>query len=119
MAKKTEFKWNKTERQVVRDLGFSPQAELMLAETSARYMNKYVPFKDGFLSQNYETGVDAVSGFVKYNQPYAHYQYNGIGFNFTTDYHPLATHHWDKQMMISDRIPLTIEADIIRKRFAR
>ena len=119
MARKSEFKWEKPQSQIKKDLGFNDSAELMLAETSARYMNKYVPFRDGFLSQNYETGVDGEGGFVKYTSPYAHRQYNGTDFNFSKEQHPLATDHWDEYMMISDRIPLTIEADLIRRRFVR
>ena len=115
----SDFKWLKSPSRIVSDLGFNNMSERILAETSARYMNHYVPFKEGVLSNNYETGADAVGGFVRYNSPYAHYQYTGEDFTFTKDMHPLATHHWDKAMLITQRDQLTREADLIRRRFTR
>ena len=53
----------------------------------ARMCNPYVPFLEGPLSQT----IEVTPWWVKYTQPYAHYQYTGDGFNFTKDYHPLAT----------------------------
>lgn len=61
----------------------------------AKMMNPYVPFLEGPLSQTTEITPRS----VKYTQPYSHYQYEGEGFNFTKDYHPLATAHWDQAMM--------------------
>lgn len=115
----SDFKWLKSNSQLTNDLGFNRQSEQLLADTSARYMNPYVPYRDSGLSSNYETGVDAISGFVRYDSPYAHYQYTGEDFTFTKDMHPLATHHWDKAMLITQRDQLTREADLIRRRFAR
>lgn len=61
----------------------------------AKMMDPYVPFLEGPLSQT----AEVTPRFVRYIQPYAHYQYEGVGFNFTQDYHPLASAHWDKAMM--------------------
>ena len=55
----------------------------------------YVPFLEGPLSQTAEVEPKC----VRYIQPYARYQYYGVGFNHTKDYHPLATAMWDKAMM--------------------
>lgn len=89
----------------------------------ARYMEPYVPMDEGMLAHN----VTVTPQYVGYNQPYAHYQYTGIVYgpnypitengeivgyysppnkqptgaalHYSTEKHPLATHHWDKRMM--------------------
>ena len=99
---KSVFQWNKTFPQLENSLGFTQAFNIGLAETSARYMNKYVPFRDGYLSQNYETGWDSNGGFVKYTQPYANPQYYREDFIHSKEQHPLATAYWDKAMMIRD-----------------
>lgn len=63
----------------------------------AKMMDPYVPFLEGPLSQT----VEITPEYVRYIQPYAHYQYTGENFNFTRDYHPLASAYWDKAMMAS------------------
>ena len=115
---KNVLHWNKTQSQLIKGLGIGKQLDLFTAETSARYMDPFVPMRDGFLSQTYETGVDDTGGFVKYTQPYAYYQYNGEDFNFNKEQHPLATHHWDEAMMVSYGDKLAREVDRARKRFA-
>lgn len=62
------------------------------AETFARLMTPYVPMDTGTLSQSYTTEPYKVI----YNQPYAHRLYEGEGFNFSKEKHPLATAHWDE-----------------------
>lgn len=119
MAIKTVFSWNKPYKKIENDLGFSNRFDIYVAETSARYMNKYVPFLNGPLSQTYRTGRDSESGYVEYIQPYAHRQYNGIGFNFTTEFHPLATDHWDKYMLLADGNRMVSEINGIRKRYSK
>lgn len=65
---------------------------MFLAETCAKYMDKFVPMDTGMLAQNF-----TVEPFVvTYTQPYAHYQFNGTNFNFSKDKHPNATARWDK-----------------------
>ena len=111
------FQWNKSQSQLVKGLGLGNRLEIFAAETAARYMNPYVPMRDGFLSQNYITGVDDLGGYVKYVSPYAHYQYNGTDFNFSKEQHPLATHHWDKAMMTADGDRYVNEINLARKLF--
>lgn len=65
---------------------------IFVAETCARYMNPYVPMRTGMLSQTYTTEPYKVT----YEQPYAHYQYEGVDFNFNKEMHPKAQAHWDK-----------------------
>ncbi|MES1923533.1 hypothetical protein MHBO_005120 [Bonamia ostreae] len=64
------------------------------AETAARLMTPYVPMDSGTLSSNYRTTPFK----VEYLAPYAHYQYEGSGFNFSREKHRLATAQWDKAM---------------------
>ena len=60
----------------------------------------YVPYLEGVLSDTTEVTHE----YVRWSQPYAHYQYvgispNGKAFNYTKEQHPLATSQWDKAMM--------------------
>lgn len=65
----------------------------------AKYCDPYVPFLEGPLSQT----TEITPNYVRYTQPYAHYQYNGVGFNHTKDYHPLASAKWDEAMLRDKR----------------
>ena len=61
----------------------------------AKYCDPYVPFLEGPLSQT----IEVTPEYVRYTQPYAHYQYYGTEFNHTLDYHPLASAKWDEAML--------------------
>lgn len=91
----------------------------------AKMCDPYVPMDEGVLSQTLEITPE----YVRYIQPYAHYQYTGdvygpnipimedgiiMGWfsppgqkkhptggtlNYSTERHPLATKQWDKAMM--------------------
>ena len=65
----------------------------------AKYCDPYVPFLEGPLSQT----TEITPYYVRYTQPYAHYQYYGVGFNHTLDYHPLASAKWDEAMLRDKR----------------
>lgn len=108
---------------------------LFLANECRRLMDPYVPAQNMMLSQNVETYSDSETGYIKYNSPYAHYQYEGevygpnypvieagevIGFrspphkyptgrklNHSKFRHPLATSKWDKAMMLARGDDLT------------
>ncbi len=82
------------------------------------YMDKYVPYRDGFLRANVELGKN----YVKYNSPYAHYMYRGLAYvdsetgsayakagntkvpsGKALNYHTPGTgSHWDKRMMSAE-----------------
>lgn len=113
----SKFQWNKTFNGLTDGLGINKQFEIATAEAAARYMNPYVPFKEGFLSQNIETGVDAESGFVKYVSIYANPQYYRVDFVHSKEQHLLASHHWDKFMMQSNGAQFVKEVEVLRKRF--
>lgn len=98
---------------------------LSINNALARYCDPYVPFLNNPLSKT----IDVTPEGVTYTQPYARYQYYGevygpnipikqngivVGWfsppgkpkhptgrriNYTKDFHPLATHHWDEAMM--------------------
>lgn len=71
------------------------KTRLECCDLYAKMMDPYVPFLEGPLSQT----VQVTPKYVGYFQPYAHYQYEGIWFKHTLDYHPLASARWDKAMM--------------------
>ena len=98
-----EFKWNKTPARITKDVGIDATFALFAATTAERMMDKYVPFKQGTLSQNTSFIQKGLSVGIKYNVPYAHYQYNGVGFDRTTEFHPLATYEWDKAFWRNDK----------------
>ena len=70
----------------------NPTTMIAIHNTLAKRCDPYVPFLNGPLSQ---TNIVSAEG-VRYIQPYARYQYYGTNFNFTRDYHPLASAEWDK-----------------------
>ena len=69
---------------------------LSINNALARYCDPYVPMLTGTLAQTVEVTPEC----VRYIQPYARRQYYGDSFNFTKDYHPLATSRWDEAMML-------------------
>lgn len=73
----------------------NPTTMLALHNTLAKKCDPYVPFLEGPLSQ---TIVVSPKG-VTYIQPYARYQYYGVNFNHTTEFHPLASAKWDEAML--------------------
>lgn len=58
------------------ELGIEPngKAHAYFTELCAEHMDKYIPYREGFLSQiNRVINVDS----IEYNSPYAHYMYEG------------------------------------------
>jgi len=82
---------------------------LQIHNLFAKMCDEYVPFFEGPLSQSALAqvtpqyvkygGSSATSDIRPQGVPYARYQYYGVGFNHTKDYHPKATAMWDKAMM--------------------
>ena len=91
------------------------QTWLEIHNLYAKMMDPYVPFLEGPLSQTVEVSPDSVT----YVQPYAHYQYEGLEFNHTLDYHPLASAHWDEAMLRDKGDVFRKEVEAILKRRAR
>lgn len=66
------------------------------ATSAARHMEQYVPYRDGQLRNS-----AMISPYhVKYNAPYAHYQWEGRNITHRTT--PGTTSHWEKQANKTD-----------------
>jgi hypothetical protein len=81
----------------------------------AKTINPWVPFLEGPLSQT----VEIEPKYIRYIQPYAHYQYMGVNFNHTTEYHPLASAQWDKVAMQTELESFEHQVQEILKRRVR
>lgn len=68
--------------------------ELETAEKVREIATPFVPFLSGHLSNNTEVIQDDAGAHLIYTEPYAHYQYTGVGFKHTTTFHPQATEQW-------------------------
>ena len=119
---KVRFQWNKPMKQIISEKTGGKKGNLFLANEAKRLMDPYVPASQNkMLSQNVSVYADEKAGYVKYNSPYAHYQYEGelyvssrTGSAWAKDgeykvpagkklkhkktFHPLATDHWDEAM---------------------
>lgn len=119
MAGNGAFRWNYTEDELIRRRGFTNPCYREIAETLARYCDPFVPFDTGTLASDYETFTGDNEGYVRYNQIYAHYQYNGLDFNYSVEKHPLASAQWDRAMLSVKGQQYINEVNRIRKRFAK
>lgn len=91
-----------------RGLGGSTGARRKLAAIVARHCDPYVPMQQGTLKNTVQIAEDGAE--IRYNQPYAHYQYYGEVMagrapkHYTgdaLDHHgaPTRGREWDKRMM--------------------
>lgn len=78
---------------------FDDKVKLFANTTLYKLVDPYVPFREGNLAHN----IDITKDFVHYKSPYARRMYNGKGFNFSKDKHPLATAKWDEVAMKSQK----------------
>lgn len=94
-----------------RGLAGNKPAQLYLASTVARLCDPYVPMQTGRLKA---AQIASDGSTITYNQPYAHYQYNGQAMAGRAPKHytgkPLNHHgdpmrgpQWDKRMMADRR----------------
>ena len=116
---KTTFRWNKSEKKIINDLGVNQKLNLFMAQECMRLMNPFVPMDTGALSQTVEVEANSERGIVHYTVPYAHRQYNGTTFNFSKEKHPLATSHWDKAMMIAKKSQIIKAVEKYREGLAK
>lgn len=86
-------------------LGIEPNGKVhkFFTHTCRIHNDKYVPFDTGTLA---DTVTEETNCYI-YEQPYAHYVYEGISkngkpLNYHTDKHPLAGSHWDKRMVSAE-----------------
>lgn len=83
------------------NLGINPGGRIskFATETCARYMDDFVPFREGNLAK-----YTIVGNEIYYDQPYAQYQYYGVSksgkpLNYSTEKHTYAGPYWDRRMM--------------------
>lgn len=91
MDTRVSFKLNNINKTVDRICRNDSLGQFM-AQTCARYMDKFVPMDTGMLAQTFTTKPFE----VVYEKPYARKLFFGEGFNFSKEKHPLATARWDK-----------------------
>lgn len=79
---------------------FDDKTMLEVHNFIAKMCDPYVPMLNGPL---HESGLAQVTAdsitYGNQSVPYARYQYYGVNFNHTVEFHPLATALWDKVMM--------------------
>ena len=95
MGAKFEFKWNKPIAAVVKEATGGTKTLLFMAATWHRLYTPWVPMQSGALSSIVEYLVEGNKGIILHKVPYANRQFNGGGFNFRRDKHPLAQAQWD------------------------
>jgi hypothetical protein len=103
------------DRKIVKNLDTltsDPATMLEINNLLAKKCDPYVPFLNGPLSQTHVVTPES----VRYIQPYARYQYYGLEFNHTLDYHPKATAFWDKAMLAEKGKEFNKEVKQILKR---
>lgn len=103
---------------IIANLGIEPNGRVHKFFTNAcyRYMDKYVPMREGNLRIN----VDVQDKYIIYESPYASYQYYGMRQdgshkvkNYTT---PGTGPYWDKRMWSADKDKVIKEVqDYIRR----
>lgn len=81
------------------DLLTDTQTSLAIYDVLKKECNPYVPRLYGPLSENAQTTPEGVVYGSGGEQPYARYQYYGVNFKHTLDYHPLASAKWNQAMM--------------------
>ena len=86
---------------IIKDLGMNNGGAVhkYFTKRCADYMDRYVPFDKGNLAKYVIEGSN-----VKYQQPYAQYQYYGLSssgkpLHYSTDMHKDASSYWDKKMV--------------------
>lgn len=105
-----------------RGLGDDPAARKHLAVTVARFCDPYVPMSSGSAAHMKNACTIAPDGrYIKYDRPYAHYQYFGTvmggrapkhytGAKITYHGEPMRGPNWDRRML-ADR-KRDIESDM-------
>lgn len=102
-----------------RGLGDNPAGRKHLAITVARLCDPYVPMQQGTLKGT--VSIHPEGNYIKYSQPYAHYQYFGVvmggrapkrytGAKITYHGAPMRGPNWDRRML-ADR-KRDIESDM-------
>jgi hypothetical protein len=91
------FKWKKNLKQIETEALGGDKALLFMAEDWHRLYSPFVPMETGILNTGQARHyVEGGKGIIAHQSPYAHRLYNGKGFRFAREHHPLASAEWDK-----------------------
>lgn len=95
---------------IMADLGLQNNGPVhaFFTEECARYMDQFVPFRNGYLAETViKDGIinkeNVTTDTIIYKQDYASYVYHGISkngneLNYSKDKHPNAGPYWDEVM---------------------
>lgn len=104
----------------VQEITHNTGVQIDIAQQFINIVNPYVPCDTGnlsrevYITRSYSDGMSIV-----YEAPYASKCYYGDDINFRKDKHPLATAHWDKVAMQTERERFVREAEQIVKARAK
>lgn len=124
MAKNQYAKFIWMHSDIPEQLGFTDQLDYAFAKTCRDLMKPYVPYDTGQLAKRNRItkSIDGEGYDIVYDSPYATAMYSGaivrngqqIIFNYNKSVHPLATHHWDRAMLVANKEKLVsiIEAEL-------
>ncbi len=97
---KVSFKWNKPVDTIINDKVKNKPTLMFTASMARKFMNDYVPRRDGHLREKVKVTVEGDHGLVTYVSPYAARQYHGVSFKHTTKG---TAAYWDKAMLQARR----------------
>lgn len=98
------------------DLIDNPEVRTESNKALAEIVDPWVPYDTGNLSQE---SVQVDENAVHYTAEYAAKQYYGDEFNHKREIHPLATAHWDKVAMQTEKDALIAKVKGIISRRAK
>ncbi|MDL2206262.1 hypothetical protein LJC33_05055 [Eubacteriales bacterium OttesenSCG-928-N13] len=117
MGVNVSFRWNQPPVAIAAEI-ITPAVKLYAASEWHKIYTPFVPMGDtGQLSSAVNYLVDGKMGTIHHLMVYSHSQYNGKGFNFRRDKHPLASAAWDQACIAAggrERLLQTIQAYIGR-----
>ena len=113
----------KPDTTIISELGIESNGPVHLYFTKrcADYMDQYVPYDEGYLSDYKIPKPDT----ILYEQPYADYQWRGERIdgshkineaNRNRSMHPLATSHWDEKMWTAHKDDILKEVAEFQKK---
>lgn len=110
-----DFEWNERASTIIKNLGFGKELNKEAAQILYEHYYKYVPYKDGNLSNNVRVSATDDHGTITHLVKYANKQYYGNSFERERRFHPLATSFWDQYCWMNEGYEITEEIDEARK----
>lgn len=104
MPVKVTFKWDKSPGEIANRI-ITPGAKIFGATTWHRLYTPFVPMGDtGQLANNVTFTPTDTGAEIEHNVIYGRRQYDGAGFNFRRDKHPLASFKWDQAAKAAGKV---------------